>query len=107
MDMNNNENLTFVDFHGRMGALWHCAENFTTFQWYKLINNTHVPFPWGRESGIELCDSNQTIIIRSLQMRDTGTYIYKASNGTADVWGFINYEVACTYFFNLLFVVGK
>ncbi|XP_025079256.1 uncharacterized protein LOC112555198 isoform X2 [Pomacea canaliculata] len=95
MDMNNNENLTFEDFHGRMGALWHCAENFTTFKWYKLINNTHVPFPWGRESGLELCDSNQTIIIRSLQMRDTGTYIYKASNGTADVWGFINYEVAC------------
>ncbi|KAK7475997.1 hypothetical protein BaRGS_00032764 [Batillaria attramentaria] len=90
--------MTFSDDRpvGVEGAIWSCVDNTTSFLWYKLVNGTRVPFPTEEEAErMQCCDRNQTLIFNSLRKSDNGTYVFVASNGTAEVSGNFTLRVYC------------
>ncbi|KAK7475982.1 hypothetical protein BaRGS_00032749 [Batillaria attramentaria] len=90
--------MTFSDDRpvGVEGAIWGCVDNTTSFLWYKLVNGTRVPFPTEEEAErMQCCDRNQTLIFNSLRKSDNGTYVFVASNGTAEVSGNYTLRVYC------------
>ncbi|PVD18844.1 hypothetical protein C0Q70_21401 [Pomacea canaliculata] len=95
LNMNDYKNFSLENSAGSEEIIPRCAENFTSFQWYRIIDDTYLPFPWGREDGLQLCDNNQTLIINSVQKDDEGVYVFQVSNGTAHARGFLNYTVSC------------
>ncbi|KAK7091021.1 hypothetical protein V1264_010739 [Littorina saxatilis] len=77
--------------------IYHCVRNFSSLLWFKHIDGTRVPYPWGEGGRVDLPEArhNQTVMILRLKKSDEGTYSYVASNATHNVSGTFHLQVDC------------
>ena len=86
---------------GEMAFIYHCAQYFTSFLWYKRVPAVGlVPFPWDRADNVSFFPGrhdNQTVVISKVRFEDDAEYVFVASNGTHQINGTFRLYVHCKY----------
>ncbi|XP_076435751.1 uncharacterized protein LOC143275486 [Babylonia areolata] len=124
LDLSKPSGVSDAVYEGNAVFLHHCLRYFTRSQWFRFrpgddnYNNDDdddddddggggvdvnddsrlVSYPWGEGGRVGYLPGrrdNQTVLIRRVKRRDSGSYVFVASNRTHTVRGWFNLTVYC------------